>query len=234
MIPKVIHYCWFGRGEKNTKAKKCIDSWKRICPDYRIIEWNEDNFDTDANEYTRKCYREKKFAFLSDYARLVILEREGGLYFDTDVEMLRRPDRLLEYPAFFGFENNENVNTGHGFGTVAHGDAVRSLLAQYDALLDGTSGYVICPQLNTAGLLPFGLVLDGSRQDLGCCAVFPVDVFNPYDDLTGRLRKTRDTVSVHWYAKSWMDSRTVFKSRLTKPFHRLFGVDCFKKKSKGK
>ena len=116
MIPKTIHYCWFGRGELSTKAKKCIQSWKKYCPDYEIIEWNEDNFDVNQNEYTKKVYAEKKFAFLSDYARLKIVYEQGGIYLDLDVEIIKPFCDLLDNKAFFGFENNEYVASGLGFG----------------------------------------------------------------------------------------------------------------------
>ena len=112
MIPKKIHYCWFGRGEKPKLAQMCIASWRKYCPDYEIVEWNEDNFDLDYNAYTRYCYDNKKWAFLSDFVRLVVVAEHGGLYFDTDVELLKSPDELLRYGAFYGFENDSNINTG--------------------------------------------------------------------------------------------------------------------------
>ena len=96
MIPKKIHYCWFGRNPKPKLAEKCIASWKKYCPDYEIVEWNEDNFDIGMNAYTRSAYEQKKYAFLTDYARLLIIYEHGGLYFDTDVELIRPIDDLLE------------------------------------------------------------------------------------------------------------------------------------------
>ena len=101
MIPKKIHYCWFGRNPKPKLAEKCIASWRKYCPDYEIIEWNEDNFDINTNGYTRMCYEEKKYAFLSDYVRLLVVAEHGGVYFDTDVELLRPIDDLRENDAFF-------------------------------------------------------------------------------------------------------------------------------------
>lgn len=224
MIPKKIHYCWFGRGEKNQKAEACIASWKKYCPDYEIIEWNEDNFDVNRNAYTKMCYENRKFAFLSDYVRLLIVEEFGGIYFDVDVEVIRPLDPLLVHPAYFGFETNQYVNTGMGFGAEAHNPVVQSMIAAYDRLLDGEHGTVGCPILNTEGLVAHGLVLDGSRQDLGDAVVLPADFFNPYDDPTGRLRKTANTYSIHWYAKSWMSKKTILRSKLARPFHRLFGA----------
>lgn len=221
MIPKKIHYCWFGRGEKSDKAKKCIASWHRLCPDYEIIEWNEDNFDIHMNPYTEMCYAERKFAFLSDYARLWILEREGGLYFDVDVEVIRSFDPLLTHEAFFGFENNEYVASGLGFGTEAGHPVVRAMLTAYDPLLDGVHGTVGCPILNTQALDTFGLVKNGQTQEVGGAVIYPADYFNPYDDILGKLRKTRNTYSIHWFAKSWMSRGAILRSKLSKPWHRL-------------
>lgn len=112
MIPKKIHYCWFGENEKPDFAKKCIQSWRRYCPDYEIIEWNETNFDLDINGYVKMCYDEKKFAFLSDYVRLVVIAQYGGVYFDTDVELIRSIDDLLINDAFYGFEVNSILIQG--------------------------------------------------------------------------------------------------------------------------
>ena len=131
MIPKNIHYCWFGRGKKPRLAKKCIASWKKYCPDYKIIEWNEDNFDVSQYPYAQYCLVNRKFAFLSDFVRLRVIHQYGGLYFDTDVEFIRRPDECLQYDAFFGFENDAFVNTGHGFGAVAGHPMITAMLRPY-------------------------------------------------------------------------------------------------------
>lgn len=227
MIPKKIHYCWFGGHEKPEKAKKCIESWKKYCPDYEIIEWNEQNFDVNQNEYTKMCAKEKKYAFLSDYARLVIIEKQGGIYLDTDVEVVRSFDKLLENQAFFGFENNEYVATGLGFGAVAHHKVVQLMEREYGYMLDGGGDVVTCPALNTKALEKIGLVKNGKYQVVEGAVIYPVDYFNPYDDTTGKLNKTSHTYSIHWYAKSWLDKKSIIRSKITKPFHRLFGVDCF-------
>lgn len=232
MIPKKIHYCWFGRGEKPKLAKKCIASWKKYCPDYEIIEWNEDNFNLDYNGYTRYCYDNRKWAFLSDFVRLVVVAEHGGIYFDADVELLKKPDELLHYEAFYGFENNQNINTGQGFGAVTGHPTIEAMKAQYTALEpDETGAYpiVVCPALNTAALLPFGLKLDGTRQNVAGAEILPIDWMNPYDDPTGRLSKTKNTISIHWYSKSWMSKGKILRSTLTKPLHRIFGVDAFKR-----
>lgn len=227
MIPKKIHYCWFGRGEKSQLARKCIASWKRFCPDYEIIEWNEDNFNIDQNAYTKFCYENKKWAFLSDYVRLLVVEEFGGIYFDTDVEVLVSFDDLRKHSAFFGFENSESVNTGLGFGAEAHHPAIQKMLEEYASLLDGQYGTVMCPKLNTEALLKFGLQTNGRKQMLEDMAVYPVEYFNPYDSITGRLKKTEDTYSVHWYSASWLSPKQRIRSMISKPFHRIFGTDCF-------
>lgn len=225
MIPKKIHYCWFGGKEKPANTKKCIESWKKYCPDYEIIEWNETNFDIHMNPYIEKCYQEKKYAFLTDYLRLLVLEEHGGIYMDTDVEVVKSLNPLLENKAYFGFENDKYTNTGEGCGAEAHNSVVVQMIKEYDFLLDGQLDYVGCPILNTQALQKFGLKLDGSLQNLGECVVYPADYFNPYDDPTGRLKKTKNTYSIHWYSKSWMSKKSIIRSVITKPLHRLLGTN---------
>lgn len=231
MIPKKIHYCWFGRNEKPKAVQKCIASWKKYCPDYEIIEWNEDNFDVQQTPYIKYCYDNKKWAFLSDLVRLLVVCEHGGIYFDTDVELVRNPDFLLEYGAFYGFETPQYIATGLGFGAEAHHPTVESMINQYTELVPDEEGRfptIACPQLNTKALLPFGLQLNGEKQLLDNVLILPVEYMNPYDDPKGVLNKTENTVSIHWYSKSWMSKKTILRSKLMKPFHRVFGNDCFR------
>ena len=229
MIPKVIHYCWFGHGEKPELARKCIASWKKFCPDYEIIEWNEGNFDVKQNGYTQMCYEEKKYAFLSDYVRLLVVAEYGGIYFDTDVELLKSLDQLLDHEAFFGFETPEYVASGLGFGSIAHGTVIEAMLAEYEQLLDGQNGMIGCPRLNTAALVKLGLVQNGKIQTIHNAVIYPVSYFNPYESSTGRLIKTEDTISVHWYAATWMSKKQKLRSFISRTLHRIFGVDAFKR-----
>lgn len=229
MIPKKIHYCWFGRGDKPKLAERCIASWKKYCPDYEIIEWNEDNFDINMNGYTKMCYEQKKYAFLSDFVRLYVVAEYGGLYFDTDVELIKTPDELLKNEAFFGFENAEYVASGLGFGSVAHGTVIEAMLKEYDFLLDGANGTVGCPRLNTKALLNLGLKQNGKQQIVCGAVIYPTDYFNPYESTTGRLKKTENTISIHWYTGTWMSKQQLIRSMITKPLHRVFGVDAFKR-----
>ena len=229
MIPKIIHYCWFGRGEKPKLAKKCIESWKKFCPDYEIIEWNEDNFDVNMNAYTKMCYDEKKYAFLSDYVRLLVVEQQGGIYFDTDVEVIKSFDSLLDNDAYFGFENDEHVASGLGFGSVAHGKAIIAMVNEYDSLLDGKSGTIGCPILNTQALIPLGLKLNGKIQTVADADIFPEDYFNPMNSVTGKITKTKNTYSIHRYSMSWLSPKMRMRSYISRAVKRVLGENCFDK-----
>lgn len=230
MIPKEIHYCWFGNNSKSRKIQKCIASWKKYCPDYKITEWNEDNFDIHQNPYLSWCYDHKKWAFLSDYARLIIIYEHGGIYLDTDVELLRDPQELLQYEAYFGFENNEIINSGLGFGAVPKQSAVSAMKEIYDGMKPDRNGDFLltsCPELNTKALLPYGFKKNGEMQIVCGAAILPVEYLNPYDDPTGKLNITPESISIHWYAKSWISPAVVMRSKLMKPLHRMFGTDAF-------
>lgn len=229
MIPKKIHYCWFGGNPKPKLAEKCIASWRKFCPDYEIIEWNEDNFDVNQNGYTRMCHAEKKYAFLSDYARLVVVAEHGGIYFDTDVEVIAPLDELLKEEAFYCFETPEYVASGLGFGSVAGGESILAMLKEYDFLLDGTQGTRGCPRLNTAALVKLGLRPDGTRQRVADALILPSDYMNPFDPATGVIRKTENTLSVHWYSAAWLSPWRRLRTRIMRPLHRVFGVDAFKR-----
>ena len=128
MINKVIHYCWFGGQPLDSRGKKCLESWKKYFPNYEIIQWNENNFDVSRLDFMSQAYKDKKWAFVSDVARLLIVYENGGLYFDTDVEVIRSIDDLLENDAFFGFENDSFVATGLGFGAIKGQASVKAML----------------------------------------------------------------------------------------------------------
>ena len=230
MIPKIIHYCWFGRAKKSKKMIHCINSWKKFCPEYKIIEWNEDNFNVYLNEYTKYCYTHKKWAYLSDYVRLAVVKEHGGIYFDTDVEIINTFDSLLNYDAFYAFENENYVATGLGFGSIANHPVIVDMARIYENMIVEGSGemkMIGCPILNTKVLLDYGLCLDGTLQNLSGLVILPVEYMNPYDDPTGKLNITNKTLSIHWYTKSALSRRNIIKSKITRYFHRIFGVHCF-------
>lgn len=232
MIPKIIHYCWFGKGKKNELTKRCIESWKKYCPDFEIIEWNEDNFDLKCMPFAEEAYGAKKYAFVSDVARLLILYEHGGIYFDTDVEVVREIASLLDCNGFIGFENKEFVATGLGFGAEKGSEIVGEMLDTYRSLCflnhDGSLNMIGCPNINTDIMVKAGMVRNGERQSVGSFEIYPPDYFNPMDNATGILNKTENTYSIHWYSMTWLPKSIRFRSKVTRIFHRVFGVDCFK------
>lgn len=227
MIPKIIHYCWFGGKPKSKLVKKCIASWREYCPDYEFFEWNEENFDIGMNAYTRMCFETGKWAYLSDYVRLWAVHQKGGIYFDTDVELIKCPDFLLNDTSFIGYETMIALNTGLGFGSEPGGIAVKTMLREYDELLDGQHGVAACPGLNTCALKKLGLIPNGQYQEHPWGSVYPAEYFNPLESSTGRLRLTPNTVSIHWYMGSCLTLQQRLRSRITRPFHWLFGEKCF-------
>lgn len=225
MIPKIIHYCWFGRGEKPELAKKCIASWRRFCPDFEIREWNEDNCGDLAIPFMAEAYAAKKYAFVSDVMRLVVLEQYGGVYFDTDVEVLRDISPLLEDEGFIGFENDQFVNSGQVLAAIPHHPVIGAMIAEYKTLHflnpDGSINAVGCPHLNSDVMERFGLVRNGQEQLVAGIHVYPEDYFNPMDSTTGKLTKTEHTYSVHWYSMSWMPKRTQIRAKVGRIWRRL-------------
>ena len=228
MIPKIIHYCWFGGKPLPKLAQNCKATWKKFLPDYEIKEWNERNYDVNATPYVKYCYEHKLWAYLSDYVRLDVVEREGGLYFDIDVEIVKKPTELLETcRAYFGWETPEYINTGLGFASEAHHPAVKTMLAMYNGLVvDGKYQYEKmqgCPQLNTKALVAFGLIRNGTRQEVCDAQILPMDYLCPFCDSTGELNKTENTISIHWFNKSPHGRMAAWKMKwLTRPFHRFF------------
>lgn len=209
MIPKKIHYCWFGGNPKPKLAKKCFRSWKKYCPGYEIIEWNEDNYDLSAAPlYVRQAYEAKKWAFVTDYVRLQVVYDQGGIYLDTDVELRKPLDPLLENRAYYGFEDGANVNTGVGFGSEQGHPLLQEIMEDYREipflLEDGSYDLLSCPVRNTAAFLRHGLRQDNSLQTLeGDVRILPSDYLNPKDWKTGEIRLTENTLSIHHFSASW-------------------------------
>ena len=208
MIPKTIHYCWFGRNPKPKLAEKCIRSWKKYCPGYEIIEWNEDNFDiSSAPLYVRQAYEAKKWAFVTDYVRLKVVYDHGGIYMDTDVELLKNIDFLREHEAYFGFEDGKYVNTGLGFGAQKGNPILLEMMEDYRdipfVLEDGTFDVTACPGRNTKVFLKHGLIQNNAKQMVGDCLILPSDYLCPIDYSTGKVTRTENTISIHWFSASW-------------------------------
>ncbi len=244
MIPKVIHYCWFGRNPLPESAVKCIESWRKFMPDYEIKEWNEDNFDVNIIPYTAEAYSVGKYAFVSDYARFWVLYHYGGVYFDTDVEVIKPMDDIVEKGAFMGVEvmckiipedliGYPMVNPGLGIGNLPGTDFYKKVLDFYSGLHflreDGSiiTGTVVGH--TTRLLVNEGLQKSDKMQHIGDIWIYPADYFNPFDDITGRLNITDRTRTIHWYAKTWLN-QSPFRIKLSRIAHRVFGLALFRLK----
>lgn len=226
MIPKKIHYCWFGRNEKTKTMLKCIESWKKYCPDYEIIEWNEDNYDFKSIPFVNDAYKVGKWAFVSDYARLDIVYNEGGIYLDTDVEIIKSLDPLLCLEGFAGFEGDDAVATGLGFGAEKGHPMVKALMDDYlnrEFPKDGNYISIACPVINTEVFLEYGLQPNGEKQTINKMTIFPKDYFNPKNNQTYITEITENTYSIHHYDASWRKGNSVIKQKLIKTFVKIFG-----------
>ena len=206
-IPKTIHYCWFGKGELPELAKKCIQSWKEKLPDYKIIEWNENNFDINSNRYVKEAYENKKYAFVTDYLRLYALYNYGGIYMDTDVEVLKSLDCFLNHKAFSGFENNNYIPTGI-MASEAKNKWIELLLKDYDNLpfikedgsMDLTTNVI---RISNKTKENYNLMLNDTYQDLGDVVLYPHDYFCPKDWETGKICLIKNTYTIHHFSGSW-------------------------------
>ena len=208
-IPKKIHYCWFGNGPIPEKDKKCIESWKKYCPDYEIIKWDESNYDITKNKYMHEAYINKKWGFVPDFARLDIIYNEGGFYLDTDVELVKSLDELIDCGGFMGFEGGTHISPGLGFGAYPKHPMIKELMSIYQDITfvneDGSFNITPSPVMNTNFLVDKGFLLNNTYQEIDDFCVFPSDYFCPMDYNTGLITLTDNTVSIHRYNMSWVD-----------------------------
>ena len=227
MIPKKIHYCWFGGKEKPEEVMRMIASWRKHCPDFEIKEWNEANFDIHLNRYTEQAYEQKKWAFVSDVARLWALVHEGGIYMDTDVEVVRPLDGLLEHKAFIGFEGTRWIGTNL-IGCEAGNTFLRFFLEDYNERkfldekgdMDQTTNV---EEITRRFITAYDIEPNGILQQAGDFTIYPSDYFSPYDYIDGSVHTTPNTYSIHWFAQSWIP-RSKWCSKLTQWWHRLCGT----------
>jgi mannosyltransferase OCH1-like enzyme len=227
-IPKVIHYCWFGGNPLPESVRKCIESWKTHCPDFEVVEWNEKNFDVNINKFVREAYQLEKWAFVSDYARLYIIYHNGGIYLDTDVEVVKGLDDLLDNEAFMGFEDGINVSNGLGFGAVKNSKIIYEMLNIYENISfinnDGTLNTTPCPYYTTQLLLKKNLKQNNKKQTIEGLTIYPSDYFSPINYATRKFKMTKNTYSIHHYSATWWDeeAKEVFNSGLK--WRRIFGI----------
>lgn len=227
MIPRIIHYCWFGGRPLPKSAQRCIASWRKFLPDCAIREWNEENFDVNAHPYTRAAYAAGKFAYVSDFARYQILEEHGGIYFDTDVEVIAPLEDLLEKGAFMGMEKAlpPTVSSGLVMVVEAHHPIIQEMLEFYDEQTKILQERVLEVGLVVRGMTEIferhGFVRENRYQEVAGVSIYPAEYFDPMDNATGRIVLTSNTRTIHRYDRTWsgQGSLYIWLSRL---WHRTW------------
>lgn len=211
LIPKKLHYMWLGRNPLPDNLKKCINSWKKFCPDYEIIEWNEDNYDIEKHPYMKQAYGARAYGFVPDYARIDILYNEGGFYLDTDVEMKRSINDLRYQQAFCGVEKWQIINFGGLSGAVKGHPMLkdfldlRSEISFYNA--DGSLNKNTCGFYDTRVALRHGYKINGETQYVNKMNIYASDYFQPFDYISGIINETENTHSIHWFSGGWLDEK---------------------------
>lgn len=210
MIPKIIHYCWFGGNPLPKLAKKCIKSWKKYCKDYEIREWNEQNFDiASAPLYVQQAYEAKKWAFVTDYVRLYAMTTYGGIYMDTDVEVVKSLDPYLHHQAFSGFESKVDIPTGI-MACEKDFPLFVEFLRYYDTAQflngDGSLNMTTNVIIMTDICMKHGLVKNGEFQIVSGFALYPPEVFCPVNPMNSSLNRTDKTTAIHWFNGSWLSA----------------------------
>ena len=238
MIPKIIHYCWFGRNPKSRLVKKCISSWKDVCPDYEFMEWTEETFDISASpQYVQDAYKEKKWAFVSDYVRFVALVEYGGIYLDTDVELIRPLDQFLKHNAFSGTEDGDFVSAGV-MGCIKGYPLFREFRDHYKEIsfynADGTQNITTVVVMLTDWCKEKGYQSQNTYQEVQDFAIYPSEYFYPLSNADRVMRKTSNTVAIHWFAGSWVSKerrsykrKRQFKNRIKPMIVSVIGEKRF-------
>ena len=228
MIPKVIHYCWFGGKPLNQLGEKCLKSWKKMCPDYEIVRWDESNYDISKNLYMSQAYAEKKWGFVPDYARLDIIYNHGGIYLDTDVELLKSLDDLLIDPMFVGTESDSTIALGLGFGAEKGNTMIKEMMEQYNSIsfinADGSLNLTASPTYQTNFFISKGFTqCKNNAIWTQNCKVYPKQFFNPTDMNSGRVHTSSQTISIHHYAASWESPWNRFRGKTYQLIYNCLG-----------
>lgn len=225
MIPKIIHYCWFGGKPLPQLTEKCISSWKKYCPDYEIKRWDESNFDINMFSYTKEAYQAKKYAFVSDAVRLFAISKFGGIYMDTDVEVIKSLDRFLIHPAFSGFESETKVPTGI-MASEKDGVWATRELAHYTnrhfLKNDGTWDLTTNVEIISGNLLETGFQFNNTYQEhQGIIVMYPKEYFCPKDLSTGKTIITANTYTIHHFDGSWLPPRIKIQKKLFSALNKI-------------
>lgn len=222
MIPKIIHYCWFGKKPKPKKVQKCIESWYKLLPGYQIIEWNENNFDYKKYSFTNKAYEEKKYAFVSDVARIEALLQYGGIYLDTDVEVFKSFDNILNKQCVLGFEERNYVATSF----IACEKGCRLMQEFYEIYINKTFDEKLVTNvvLLTNILKEKGLKMNNQFQVIeGYIRIFPQVFFSPYDYINCINMKNKETYCVHYFYVSWLSKYQKLKKIIKTVVGKILG-----------
>jgi mannosyltransferase OCH1-like enzyme len=208
-IPRIIHYCWFGRGRKSELNEACMKSWKAYCGDYQIIEWNEDNYDIKKHSFLEAAYKAKAWAYVSDYVRLDVVLSHGGIYVDTDVELLKSTEDLLYMDAFMGVDRSLRISLGLGFGSIPGHRGIRELLSVYDDISfseEKAANYeIISPELFRPIFKSWGYEENGKYQHVNDIYIFPERILSAFDSRVGLIRDHKDAFMAHHYEGTWAD-----------------------------
>lgn len=230
MIPRVIHYCWFGGRPLPKDTEKCIASWKKYLPEYEIKRWDETNFDVNIIPYTREAYSVGKYAFVSDYARFWIIYNFGGIYFDTDVEVIAKMEDIIGMGPFLGVEcqnaSQITVNPGLGFGAIAKMSAIKDIMATYECShfinTDGSLSYKNIVEITSEYLVASGMNNTNAVQKCVGFTIYPVDYFCPIEFETRKMVLTENTRTIHHFAESWVPRSTRIKNAIGRVFGQNF------------
>lgn len=227
LIPKKIHYCWFSGKSFPQSLQRCVDSWKRLCPDYEIIRWDESNYDTSKNKYMKQADACQRWGYIPDYARLDILYHHGGIYLDTDVELLRNLDDLLYQPAFCSTEKWGIVNMGIS-GAQPGNPALLAMLNYRERISflypDGTENLTSSGAYDTLPLVSRGLQLNGETQMLPdqTMTVYASEFFQPFDYISGETWITNNTFSIHHFKGTWLEPEAAKERINTRDHYQQF------------
>lgn len=233
MISKKIHYCWFGRQPLPDDVQAMIATWRRYCPDYKIIEWNESNFDINANDYVREAYEAQKWAFVTDYVRLKVLYEQGGFYMDTDVEVVKPLDPLLVFDAVFGYETKTSIQTCT-IGANCGNKWIETLLKNYDnrhflkpdGLYDLTTNVMTITRLTTDR---YRLILDGTTKKFGeNMLLLPFDYLCAKSYQTGKVMLTKHTYTIHHFKGSWLTDEKKHQVEVSRAYYNKLSWIPFK------
>lgn len=222
MIPKIVHYCWFGNKDKPQNIKKCINTWKKILYDYTFMEWNESNFNISYNQYTKDAYEAKKYAFVSDVARLKALYDYGGIYLDTDVMVYKKFDSILTEHCVFGFEEKNYIATSF-MACEPHNKFIKEFLDYYSKSLYGDmkTNVVVLTEL----LVQCGLQRNNQKQILNNeISIYPQEFFSPYDYINCVMKKNKNTICAHLYYVSWAKKSEKFNRIIKMCLVRIIGI----------